>query len=78
MINAWRWAQGSETYGDDIRGYRQMLVNHEVGHRLGYGHVLCPGEGALAPVMMQQTKFLTTDGVTCEPNPWPHPEAGQE
>jgi uncharacterized protein DUF3152 len=76
MINAWRWSRGSETYGDDIRGYRQMLVNHEVGHRLGYGHVTCPGEGALAPVMMQQTKFLTTDGVTCEPNPWPHPENG--
>jgi hypothetical protein len=75
MINAWRWAQGSETYGDDIRGYRQMLVSHEVGHRLGYGHVLCPAEGALAPVMMQQTKYLTTDGITCEPNPWPHPEA---
>ncbi|WP_059013223.1 DUF3152 domain-containing protein [Streptomyces specialis] len=74
MINAWRWAQGSETYGDDIGGYRQMLVNHEVGHRLGYQHVLCPGEGEPAPVMMQQTKFLESDGVTCRPNPWPHPE----
>ncbi|MEO3750221.1 DUF3152 domain-containing protein [Streptomyces sp. B6B3] len=74
MINAWRWAQGSETYGDDIAGYRQMLVNHEVGHRLGYGHALCPANGALAPVMMQQTKFLATEGHTCEPNPWPHPE----
>ncbi len=74
MINAWRWAQGSETYGDDIGGYRQMLVNHEVGHRLGYGHALCPADGAVAPVMMQQTKFLTTEGLTCEPNPWPHPE----
>ncbi|MEV1010315.1 DUF3152 domain-containing protein [Streptomyces sp. NPDC049881] len=74
IINAWRWAQGSETYGDDIAAYRQMLVNHEVGHRLGYGHALCPSEGALAPVMMQQTKFLETDGLTCVPNPWPHPD----
>ncbi|WP_062206881.1 DUF3152 domain-containing protein [Streptomyces sp. NBRC 109706] len=73
MINAWRFAQGSETYGDEIADYRRMLVNHEVGHRLGYGHALCPGEGALAPVMMQQTKFLTIDGVTCEANAWPHP-----
>ncbi|WP_311617556.1 DUF3152 domain-containing protein [Streptomyces johnsoniae] len=74
MINAWRWAQGSETYGDDIAGYRQMLINHEVGHRLGYGHLTCPAEGALAPVMMQQTKFLEMNGVTCRPNPWPHPD----
>ncbi|MDT0265476.1 DUF3152 domain-containing protein [Streptomyces sp. DSM 44915] len=74
MINAWRFAQGSETYGDDIANYRRMLVNHEVGHRLGYGHAVCPSEGAVAPVMMQQTKFLTIDGVTCEPNAWPHPD----
>ncbi|UED84322.1 DUF3152 domain-containing protein [Streptomyces profundus] len=73
MINAWRFAQGSETYGDEIADYRRMLVNHEVGHRLGYGHAVCPGEGALAPVMMQQTKFLSIDGVTCAPNAWPHP-----
>ncbi|MFD7512059.1 DUF3152 domain-containing protein [Streptomyces sp. NPDC059853] len=75
MINAWRWAQGAETYGDDMHAYRQMLINHEVGHRIGYGHVGCSAEGAPAPVMMQQTKFLTwTNGLTCTPNPWPHPE----
>ncbi|MFB4195037.1 DUF3152 domain-containing protein [Streptomyces carpaticus] len=75
MINAWRWAQGAETYGDDMHAYRQMLINHEVGHRIGYGHVGCSAEGAPAPVMMQQTKFLTwTNGLTCRPNPWPHPE----
>ncbi|WP_394813945.1 DUF3152 domain-containing protein [Streptomyces litchfieldiae] len=75
MINAWRWALGSETYGDDIRGYRQMLINHEVGHRIGYGHSDCAADGAPAPVMMQQTKFLTSPvtGLTCVPNPWPHP-----
>ncbi|WP_407560976.1 DUF3152 domain-containing protein [Streptomyces sp. 184] len=73
MINAFRWAQGSKTYGDDIHGYRQMLINHEVGHRLGNGHVGCAADGALAPVMMQQTKYLSTDGATCKPNPWPFP-----
>ena len=32
MINAYRWAQGSKTYGDDrCYAYRQMLINHEVG-----------------------------------------------
>ncbi|AZM50955.1 hypothetical protein DMB38_24385 [Streptomyces sp. WAC 06738] len=73
MINAFRWAQGSKTYGDDIHAYRQMLINHEVGHRLGHGHVGCEQDGALAPVMMQQTKYLSTDGATCKPNPWPYP-----
>ncbi|MGX1720782.1 DUF3152 domain-containing protein, partial [Streptomyces celluloflavus] len=28
----------------------------QVGHRLGHGHHTCTKEGALAPVMMQQTK----------------------
>jgi hypothetical protein len=75
MINAYRWAQGSTTYGPSrMLAYRQMLINHEVGHRLGHDHVLCSKDGALAPVMMQQTKFLTTKGRTCKPNPWPYPK----
>ncbi|MFI7339687.1 DUF3152 domain-containing protein [Streptomyces sp. NPDC050085] len=79
MINAYRWAQGSKTY-DDVLGdrsmhpYRQMLINHEVGHRLGYNHVTCSQDGALAPVMQQQTKFLTFGGITCKPNPWVYPK----
>ncbi|MFF8941281.1 DUF3152 domain-containing protein [Streptomyces sp. NPDC014864] len=73
MINAYRWAQGSATYGDKIHAYRQMLINHEVGHRLGHGHVSCGKDGALAPVMQQQTKFLDHDGIHCLPNPWPYP-----
>ncbi|AZQ75698.1 DUF3152 domain-containing protein [Streptomyces luteoverticillatus] len=76
MINAYRWAQGSQTFGDRMHEYRQMLINHEVGHRLGHDHETCPKEGALAPVMMQQTKFLTTDGKTCRPNAWPFPGSG--
>lgn len=74
MINAYRWAQGSKTFGDKrMLGYRQMLINHEVGHRIGRDHVGCPKDGALAPVMMQQTKSLESDGAKCRPNPWPHP-----
>ncbi|MGG7571604.1 DUF3152 domain-containing protein [Streptomyces sirii] len=74
MINAYRWAQGAKTYGPDkMLAYRQMLINHEVGHRLGHNHEACSRQGALAPVMMQQTKFLTTDGATCRPNSWPFP-----
>ncbi|WP_030419104.1 DUF3152 domain-containing protein [Streptomyces sp. NRRL F-5065] len=76
MINAYRWAQGSETYGDrHIHAYRQMLINHEVGHRIGYNHVTCDKDGDLAPVMQQQTKFLDHDGIRCRPNPWAYPGA---
>ncbi|MFI1849351.1 DUF3152 domain-containing protein [Streptomyces sp. NPDC020480] len=76
MINAYRWAQGAKTFGDDkMHAYRQMLINHEVGHRLGHNHEACTRQGALAPVMMQQTKFLSTDGATCRPNAWPYPAA---
>ncbi|MEW1829193.1 DUF3152 domain-containing protein [Streptomyces sp. NPDC088196] len=73
MINAYRWAQGSSTYGDKMYAYREMLINHEVGHRLGYGHVTCDKDGELAPVMQQQTKFLDHDGIHCLANPWPYP-----
>ncbi|MBN0049225.1 DUF3152 domain-containing protein [Streptomyces actuosus] len=73
MINAYRWAQGSATFGDQIRAYRQMLINHEIGHRLGYGHRNCEKDGDLAPVMQQQTKFLDHDGIHCLPNAWPYP-----
>nr|WP_228034676.1 DUF3152 domain-containing protein [Streptomyces spongiae] len=74
MINAYRWAQGSKTYGDKMYAYRQMLINHEVGHRLGFNHVTCDKDGELAPVMQQQTKFLDHDGIHCRANPWAFPE----
>lgn len=74
MINAYRWAQGSVTYGaDQLFPYRQMLINHEVGHRLGHGHVSCQTPGALAPIMQQQTKSLDINGIQCKPNPWVFP-----
>lgn len=74
MINAYRWAQGSKTYGDSkIYAYRQMLINHEVGHRLGHNHVTCQTPGALAPVMQQQTKSLDIGGIKCRANPWVYP-----
>lgn len=75
VINAWRWAQGSPTFGDEMVAYREMLINHEVGHRLGRNHetASCLPNG-LAPVMMQQTKTLEADnGQACRPNAWPYP-----
>lgn len=75
MINAYRWAQGSSTFGPDkLFAYRQMLINHEVGHRLGHNHVSCGTKGALAPVMQQQTKSLDLNGITCLPNAWVYPK----
>ncbi|MFH8880630.1 DUF3152 domain-containing protein [Streptomyces californicus] len=75
MINAYRWAQGAVTFGPDkMLPYRQMLINHEVGHRLGHNHVSCRTPGALAPVMQQQTKTLELEGITCKPNPWVYPK----
>lgn len=67
VLNLRRWLLGVEAYGSDLAAYRTYLVNHEVGHALGHGHVVCPGAGKDAPVMMQQTYGL--DG--CVAWPWP-------
>jgi hypothetical protein len=67
VLNAKRWALGSPTYGDALDAYRRYLVAHEVGHGLGRGHENCPGAGASAPVMVQQTKSLQG----CRANPYP-------
>lgn len=67
VLNLKRWTYGSTTYGPDLAGYRTYLINHEVGHALGHGHVSCPAPGQPAPVMVQQTKSL----FGCTPWSWP-------
>lgn len=65
-INVKRWDHGTPAW-DDITAYRHYVINHEVGHLLGFGHAKrCTASGK-APLMMQQSRRR----LPCEPNPWP-------
>ncbi|WP_232322976.1 DUF3152 domain-containing protein [Hoyosella altamirensis] len=92
IINDARWVRGALAFQGDIGSYRQYLVNHEVGHAIGYPeHVPCESDGGLANVMMQQTLstanneiaqldpggVVPPDGFVCQYNAWPYPRAGQ-
>ncbi len=85
FVNEARWVRGAVPFQGDIGSYRQYLINHEVGHAIGYQrHEACEANGKLAPIMMQQTfstsnddaaKFdrepVKADGLTCRFNPGP-------
>jgi hypothetical protein len=68
VLNVVRWQRSVPNYPASLEAYRQYMVNHETGHRLGHGHELCPGSGKAAPVMQQQT--LGMHG--CTANAWPY------
>jgi hypothetical protein len=70
VINLRRWRLAVPWYADALEEYRYMVINHEVGHFLGHGHVDCPRAGAPAPVMQTQTLGLRG----CLRNPWPYPD----
>jgi hypothetical protein len=57
-INEQRWRYGSKQSGQDLDGYRQYVISHEMGHILGRDHVKCLGPGQPAPIMIQQTLGL--------------------
>jgi hypothetical protein len=92
IINLDRWRLSAAPYlraKVPLAVYRQYVINHEVGHAIGYRlHEPCGEDGALAPVMMQQTfstnndddarfdpESVRADGKTCRFNPWPYPIA---
>lgn len=68
MINLDRWLHAVPEYKGDVQLYRHYVINHEMGHGLGYGHQSCPAAGRLASVMQQQTLGLNG----CLPNGWPY------
>ncbi len=70
VINEDRWLGATDSWNDvgaPLETYRQMVLNHETGHWLGFGHGFCGGAGRAAPVMQQQSMSLAG----CAPNPWP-------
>jgi hypothetical protein len=79
---------GGVVFQGNIVAYQHYVVNHEVGHALGFDHRGCATDGDLAPVMMQQTwgtsndylaslgtDSVAADGKSCQANPWPFPRA---
>lgn len=88
ILNESRWVRGAVPFEGDLGRYRQYVINHEVGHAVGFAeHEGCHADGELAPIMMQQTLSLNNaelrafgangvypdDNNTCRSNPWPYP-----
>jgi hypothetical protein len=72
VVNEDRWLGASDSWlavAAPLDTYRQMVINHETGHWLAFGHAQCSAPGAPAPVMQQQS--MTLGG--CVPNSWPSP-----
>lgn len=72
IVNDDRWNGAVDAWldaGGTLSRYRQMVINHEVGHRLGHidNETTCAGAGQRAPLMQEQSMHL--DG--CVPNEWP-------
>ena len=72
IINIDRWNNATEGWrnaGGTVERYRTMVINHEVGHRLGHldNELTCSAVNQPAPLMQQQSMDL----LGCTPNEWP-------
>ena len=72
VINIDRWNNATEGWlnaGGTVSRYRTMVINHEVGHRLGHldNELTCSAMNQPAPLMQQQSMDL----LGCTPNEWP-------
>lgn len=79
FINELNWNGGSQISIENnmtLEDYRVYVINHEVGHALGYGHTQsCPASlsGKPGPVMMQMSRGQSWIH-PCKPNSWPLPK----
>jgi len=71
IVNGDRWLYATDPWnktGQSVEAYRQLVINHETGHRLGFrDNNVCSGPGQPAPVMSQQS----IDLLGCSFNVWP-------
>ena len=72
VVNYDRWQSATDPWnatGQSLEEYRNLIINHETGHRLGFrdNNITCTQPGQLAPVMMQQSIALNG----CSFNVWP-------
>ncbi|WP_242906449.1 DUF3152 domain-containing protein [Actinomadura terrae] len=73
VVNLKRWLLLTTYYRGQPDAYHALTINHEVGHRLGFGHATCPGRGRPAPVMQQQIFGMKG----CVINGWPFDRRGR-
>jgi hypothetical protein len=69
VVNAYYWAAGLEVFGENRTEARAYLLNHFLGHVLGYPDATCTTSGERASVMVDH-QF---DIAPCLPSGWPNP-----
>lgn len=78
-INKQNWTSVPVDFVGDIECYRCYLIQHEMGHALGYDHVKpvpaseSESKSLACPVMYQQTRGTKN---ICKANPWRKHEIG--